>query len=410
MASSLTWLDYSEQDRRKMLDVISLFREQTTRDELGLGTIRDAFAEMFFPGTSTIQTRARYFLFIPWMYQALLENKTPPRAVDQKLRQREVELIYVLAKAADNEGTIGKVALAGLKRLSSNIYWNGLREWGIRSSTLGSQSEYHQSFADFYPARHHNSYSEEEGQDERPFYDWHPYLPHRPENFPAEATFQLTRKEADYLADRITHTHRASLLAYLVNRYEPLDFRGFAWDHPNYNGFPKHLHEQLFHARNFSEVAQGAALLYNLMLANDKPSADLEDQYRGELEQWAYRLESRQDELASWNLDDFWILLHSYLERKLPRTESFVNSWIHLALQPDIARTIADHPPARDLVKHREAILKRKNARLGNPRALELWQGDAGTAQLDFRWFTAKRILNDILDGLMQEDTDHAAA
>ena len=36
MASTFTWLDYSEHERRKMLDVIELFGEKTTRDELGL--------------------------------------------------------------------------------------------------------------------------------------------------------------------------------------------------------------------------------------------------------------------------------------------------------------------------------------------------------------------------------------
>lgn len=73
MTSSFTWLDYSEQDKRKMLDVISLFSEKTTRDELGIGSVRDAFADLFFPGTSTIQTRARYFLFIPWIYLDLVK-------------------------------------------------------------------------------------------------------------------------------------------------------------------------------------------------------------------------------------------------------------------------------------------------------------------------------------------------
>lgn len=56
---SLTWLDYSEQERRQAMEVIDLFREEETRDELGLGTIRDAFADLLFAGTSTIQTRAR---------------------------------------------------------------------------------------------------------------------------------------------------------------------------------------------------------------------------------------------------------------------------------------------------------------------------------------------------------------
>jgi hypothetical protein len=58
MMSAFVWLDYSERERRKMLDVVDLFREHDTRDELGVGSVRDAFADMLFPGTSTIMTRA----------------------------------------------------------------------------------------------------------------------------------------------------------------------------------------------------------------------------------------------------------------------------------------------------------------------------------------------------------------
>lgn len=69
--SAFVWLDYSERERRKMLDVVDLFREHDTRDELGVGSVRDAFADMLFPGTSTIMTRARYFLLVLWAYQRL---------------------------------------------------------------------------------------------------------------------------------------------------------------------------------------------------------------------------------------------------------------------------------------------------------------------------------------------------
>jgi hypothetical protein len=34
--SAFVWLDYSERERRKMLDVVDLFREHDTRDELGI--------------------------------------------------------------------------------------------------------------------------------------------------------------------------------------------------------------------------------------------------------------------------------------------------------------------------------------------------------------------------------------
>ena len=34
--SAFVWLDYSEHERRKMLDIVDLFREHDTRDELGI--------------------------------------------------------------------------------------------------------------------------------------------------------------------------------------------------------------------------------------------------------------------------------------------------------------------------------------------------------------------------------------
>lgn len=68
MPSTFSWLDHSERERRRVLDAIDQFAETDTRDELGLGALRDGFANLFFPGTSTIQTRARYFLFVPWVY------------------------------------------------------------------------------------------------------------------------------------------------------------------------------------------------------------------------------------------------------------------------------------------------------------------------------------------------------
>ena len=67
MATAMTWLDYSERDRRQVLDVLHALKERETRDELGLGLIRDGFANTFFPGTSVVQTRKRYFLFVPWI-------------------------------------------------------------------------------------------------------------------------------------------------------------------------------------------------------------------------------------------------------------------------------------------------------------------------------------------------------
>jgi hypothetical protein len=70
-------MDHTEADKRRMLAVIDMFREQDTVDELGLSAIWDAFAGLLFPGTGTVQTRARYFLFVPWVFQVAEAQRVP---------------------------------------------------------------------------------------------------------------------------------------------------------------------------------------------------------------------------------------------------------------------------------------------------------------------------------------------
>ena len=126
MSSSFAWLDYSEQERRRALDVISLFKQAETRDELGLGSIRDALADRFSPGTMTLQTRAKYFLLIPWMYQYFEQRQVESRKLDLLSRQFEIRLIDILADSADSGGTIGIESRKVLQRMPSSIYWAGL--------------------------------------------------------------------------------------------------------------------------------------------------------------------------------------------------------------------------------------------------------------------------------------------
>ena len=69
LQSRIAWLDHDAEARERSMRVLSMFGERDTRDELGLGSIRDNLADLLFPGTSTIQTRLRYMFFVPWVYQ-----------------------------------------------------------------------------------------------------------------------------------------------------------------------------------------------------------------------------------------------------------------------------------------------------------------------------------------------------
>jgi hypothetical protein len=104
-----------------MIEVISLFKDRDTLDELGLGSIRDAFADLFFPGTTTLQTRVRYFLFVPWFYLHYEDRRVPSRRISPRLKQDEVKLMHSLQAVDETEGLIGRRSGASLHRLS----WQG---------------------------------------------------------------------------------------------------------------------------------------------------------------------------------------------------------------------------------------------------------------------------------------------
>ena len=110
----LGWIDFSKEDRQKAFDVINLLSEQGAVDELGIGVIRDAFANYFFPGTSTIQTRAKYFLIVPYMLREAVDGRYGKdanrvlRAIDSAEKDCGIRLLEADPKA---EGVIGSRVL-----------------------------------------------------------------------------------------------------------------------------------------------------------------------------------------------------------------------------------------------------------------------------------------------------------
>ena len=398
MPSSLTWLDSSEQEKRKMLEVIDLFREQDTRDELGLGTVRDAFADLFFPGTSTIQTRARYFLFIPWIYLDLERRRTPSREIVSRARRAEIALVNALVRSDHSDGTIGIEARESLKRLPSTIYWQGLGMWGIRSFG-GSQDQYHRSLDAFYASGRHGG-REAGDSDGAMSSNWHAALPSAPDDLLEKTSFKLTKAEAQYLRERIMVRAPGSLLAFLVDQGTAATDVAFPWEHAQYGEFPTHVREQLEHARNFSEAIHGAALLYNLMLAEKSNRKPLIEEYRKGLRQWSSGIQAHEGVLRQWEILRFWAIVTAQGARVTHPTRAFIDAWLSMARSAEAAKRIATNERARHLIHERERQLKRTLARLENPRALELWGGAAGTAALDYRWPVTQTMVSDILNGL----------
>jgi hypothetical protein len=198
------------------------------------------------------------------------------------------------------------------------------------------------------------------------------------------------------------------MLAFLLDRrssWEPVDF---PWEHPRAGDAPPPVKEALHQARIFSEVMHGSAILYNLMLAEKAdqqaapgagPGGDRIMDYRQRLVSWARRRDFAPLS-PGWPDESFWSIALRLNGNISTPARSFVSAW---ALHASKVRQgdPADTPAARKLVGERERAVKGpKKARLYDPSALALWNGEAGTSQLDFRWRRTQRIALDILEAL----------
>ncbi len=101
------------------------------RDEIGFLTLHQAFADRFFPGTSVLQTRMRYALFVPWLMEAANGNLA-------QLRKLELELTWQLNRGPDkNDGVIGgSIPDRSPIQPASMIYWAALSRWHSASKCM----------------------------------------------------------------------------------------------------------------------------------------------------------------------------------------------------------------------------------------------------------------------------------
>jgi len=398
--SSLAWLDHDTAARDRTRRLLALFHEKGTQDQLGLGAIRDSISDLLFPGTSTIQTRIRYFLLVPWIYSRLEEERVPASRFGAEARQREVDMIEPLL-SSEEEGVFGRSAGGDLKRLPSEIYWGGLGSWGIRRFQV-SRDVYHRSVDEIYRRRDLSRHSSSEGTEAGPgLVTWHPELPPPPPSFPGVTTLSLRRDEAEFLVDRIVASHPTSLLAWLALRPTTTDTE-FAWDHPRFGEMSLEHQRILTHARLFSKVMNGAAILYNWMLSRKAGLDELVEAHRNGFHRWAEALDL--EAIRGWSIPELVAIARAQGSHRIsPQTERFVSRWVDMVRAG--ALEIPDSEEAEHLIRNREMLLKGARSLFRNRRALdEKYQGRLGLGRFEYRWPDVQRHLNDLHDGLEQRD------
>lgn len=395
MTSTFGWLDQDDAQRAAMNEVVKLFQDKSSVDELGIGAIRDAFSNSFFPGTSVLHTRIRYLLFVPW---ALIEATRRGQGVDRAradLRQHEVRLIRSLISGGMEAGVIGSQAQERLKTMPSQVYWPALQRLGVLRWDTSLDGHLRRAGQN---ARRGRDLGDGDVDDiGGPDLGIEKELPAPPADLFESASFDLSTDEAAYLQGVLARYPGGSLLSWLA----PQPAAGVGdrpWLMPAASQLPEELARSVEHSRRLHHAWFGAPVLYNLMLAEVTERDDLVDGYREDLDVWERELNEHRV-LEGWGRSDFWAHVRDLNPRLRLPTQDFVDRWLAL-----IENGEHRGEAARRLIAERELRLKGRRARIHHAQARETWTPGAGTGRLGYRWGIARSYLADIDDGLRRED------
>lgn len=381
------FIDFSKEERNKILATLKLLGTQTALDELGIGVIRDAYADILFPGISTIQTRAKYFVLIPYLFQkAMKQNSQNGAQVHKWLTAAEDKLVQTLVDNSEGgeNGIIGKRALGQkrpVKMRPSSIYWNGLRIFEILRGTGVSLSAAC-SLTAAASKRKAELTVKTDGEtfddNEAVAYDSVLFSPISPEyEFEKEASILLTRKEAEFLAYKISQAAltKNTLLNFLIKN----KLRCNSFDEIPEDKLPVTLRRDYLLARDFSDFIIGAHIRYNIIFSEYK-DMEMEDEWN----QWRNAFIIRD-----FHLDD---ILSRISCNDL--TERFCRNFLKLVYQNNVNEIDT-------LIVHREKQVKGERAKLRKPTEYRFnYDRPVHFYRLDFRFGTAKTIINDIITGL----------
>lgn len=277
------YVTFNSEERQRVMKVLQMVRDQTAIDELGLGRIRDAFANEMFPGMSTLQRRAKYFAVLPSLYYEA--SKLKYRSVQEVHRQIihwEIRLTEMLLNGAlpeESKGITGSSMLEQAKYDESKfvrydptyIYQTGLRIYGmIRSNANLERMIYERSEQlHNHPAKYINDEqggdADELGGDKQLFatsgevYDFEKgtIIP-----------VKLSRKEAAFIKQHIEQApnSKQSLLAYLLRENVPVE-EDYVHMQQHISAIPTHFQEQYLLAMHFSHWAYYMHLRYRFLFA-----------------------------------------------------------------------------------------------------------------------------------------------
>ena len=237
------FVNFNTEEKKRVAKMMQLLQESEAIEELGIGRVRDHFSNTLFPGTSTLQHHAKYFVVMPSLYYhtAFKSRKFQNLAeVSRYIKEAEVQITRQMAKWDNNQINTTETGITGINTLKdalndynkyvkydpAYIYGSGLARYGIIPDTgverlILELNKKH--FAD--PHNKGALKSEDTTEDAGDLTGDKQVIKTCGESYDffngKTMSLALTEKEASFMKDRIHSSCDGTMLAYLIDsKYE----------------------------------------------------------------------------------------------------------------------------------------------------------------------------------------------
>jgi hypothetical protein len=383
----LGYIHTNRDELTKVVQVLKMTSESVALDELGIGRLRDAFADLMFPGISTLQKHIKYFSLMPQLYKRATEKRYN-RLSEVKAEIIRLERIMTKVLCDNSPGANGITGSDMVNRQTNNyvkydpayIYNSGLQTFEILKSSQLYELIYSSSKAIHATPHKLKTDNEDINNDAVEYEGLYQFcaFPTVDYDFTQKCNIDLTPEDADFITQHILNAKacKGTLLRHLVEHPEiniSKEFPGI----PSQE-LPRNLARIQDFAKQFAKFIYIIHLRYNWIYSN---YTDEEIFSRFEEKLKAYR-ESDAD------IDE---ILNAVTIKE--------NSAKHFCKR--IADLIAsdDMKAMDDCIIHREIRVKGSRRKIGNPSYIYDKKSRIHDYELSFRWETVYLFIEELRKG-----------
>jgi hypothetical protein len=383
----LGYIHTNREELSKVVQVLKMTSESVALDELGIGRLRDAFADLMFPGISTLQKHMKYFSLMPQLYKKATEKRYN-RLSEVKDEIIRLERIMTKTLSDNSPGASGITGSDMINRKTNNyvkydpayIYNSGLQTFEILKSPQLYELIYSSSKAIHASPQKLETDEEDIDNDAMEYEGLYQFcaFPAVDYDFTQECDIDLTPEDAAFITQHILNAKacKGTLLRFLV-------------EHPNIpltNKFP---------GVPSQELPQDLALIQNLAKR---------------FAQFVYIIHLRYNWIYSGYtdkeiLDRFEEKLKAFMESDTDIDEILDAVTIKENSSKRFCRNIAEYIKSEDLkglddcIINRERHVKGSRRKIGNPSYVYDKKNRIHDYELSFRWETVYQFIEELRKG-----------